>query len=140
MDVFDDAFGTIEEAIDDIRNGKMIVVVDDRERENEGDVVVAAERVTADDVNFMVRFARGLVCVPIAPEQAERIFDYLRRENNCPAPGWGIGLPFVQSVAESHGGSIAVDSAPETGTSFIFDVPVDCRPFVPPAGAPKSDS
>lgn len=77
---------------------------------------------------------------PIAPEQAERIFDYLRRENNCPAPGWGIGLPFVQSVAESHGGSIAVDSAAETGTSFIFDVPVDCRPFVPPADFPKSDS
>ncbi|KAB8061158.1 sensor histidine kinase [Janthinobacterium sp. FT14W] len=76
----------------------------------------------------------------IAPEQAERIFDYLRRENDSPAPGWGIGLPFVQNVAESHGGSIAVDSAPETGTSFIFDVPVDCRPFVQPPGAPNSDS
>ncbi len=76
----------------------------------------------------------------IAPEQAERIFDYLRRENDNPAPGWGIGLPFVQNVAESHGGSIAVDSAPETGTSFIFDVPVDCRPFVPPSDIPKSDS
>lgn len=77
---------------------------------------------------------------PIAPEQAERIFDYLRRENDSPAPGWGIGLPFVQSVAESHGGSIAVDSAAETGTSFIFDVPVDCRPFVQPADVPKSDA
>ncbi|MGK5010874.1 sensor histidine kinase [Janthinobacterium sp. MDB2-8] len=76
----------------------------------------------------------------IAPEQAERIFDYLRRENDNRAPGWGIGLPFVQNVAESHGGSIAVDSAPETGTSFIFDVPVDCRPFVQPADIPKSDS
>ncbi|AQR69508.1 hypothetical protein BZG29_15055 [Janthinobacterium sp. LM6] len=74
----------------------------------------------------------------IAPEQAARIFDYLRRENDSPAPGWGIGLPFVQSVAESHGGSIAVDSASETGTSFIFDVPVDCRPFVPSADVPKS--
>ncbi|MDN2714192.1 HAMP domain-containing sensor histidine kinase [Janthinobacterium sp. SUN120] len=74
----------------------------------------------------------------IAPEQAARIFDYLRRENDNPAPGWGIGLPFVQSVAESHGGSIAVDSASETGTSFIFDVPVDCRPFVPSADVPKS--
>ncbi|KAB8066949.1 sensor histidine kinase [Janthinobacterium violaceinigrum] len=75
----------------------------------------------------------------IAPEQAERIFDYLRRENDNPAPGWGIGLPFVQNVAESHGGSIAVDSAPETGTSFIFDVPVDCRPFVEPTGVPNND-
>ncbi|WP_454774960.1 sensor histidine kinase [Janthinobacterium tructae] len=76
----------------------------------------------------------------IVPEKAERIFDYLRRENDSPAPGWGIGLPFVQNVAESHGGSIAVDSAPETGTSFIFDVPVDCRPFVQPADVPKSDT
>lgn len=73
---------------------------------------------------------------PITPEQTARIFDYLRRENEGAAPGWGIGLPYVQNVAESHGGSVAVDSAPETGTSFIFDVPVDCRPFVQPAGAP----
>lgn len=75
----------------------------------------------------------------IAPEQAERIFDYLRRENGSAAPGWGIGLPFVQNVAESHGGSVAVDSAPETGTRFIFDVPVDCRPFVQTADAVKRD-
>lgn len=73
---------------------------------------------------------------PISPEQTARIFDYLRRENQGASPGWGIGLPYVQNVAESHGGSVAVDSAPETGTSFIFDVPVDCRPFVRPAGAP----
>ncbi|MGK5080758.1 sensor histidine kinase [Janthinobacterium sp. HLX7-2] len=72
----------------------------------------------------------------IAPDQMQRIFDYLRRENHGSAPGWGIGLPFVQNVAESHGGSVAVDSAPETGTSFIFDVPVDCRPFVVPTGMP----
>jgi len=69
---------------------------------------------------------------PIAPEQAPRIFEYLRRENHGPTPGWGIGLPYVQNVAESHGGSVAVDSAPETGTTFIFDIPVDCRPFVTP--------
>ena len=74
---------------------------------------------------------------PISPEQSARIFEYLRRENLGPAPGWGIGLPYVQNVAESHGGSIAVDSSPETGTSFIFDLPVDCRPFVQP-DVPKS--
>lgn len=74
----------------------------------------------------------------IAPEQTARIFDYLRRDNHGPAPGWGIGLPFVQNVAESHGGSIAVDSSPETGTSFIFDLPVDCRPFVPSSNLPDT--
>lgn len=68
----------------------------------------------------------------IAPEQVTRIFDYLRRENQSAAPGWGIGLPFVQSVAESHGGSVTVDSAPDTGTTFTIDLPVDCRPYVKP--------
>lgn len=70
---------------------------------------------------------------PIAPEQVCRIFDYLRRENQKAAPGWGIGLPFVQSVAESHGGSVTVDSSADTGTTFTIDLPLDCRPFVKPA-------
>ncbi|MFZ4875836.1 sensor histidine kinase [Janthinobacterium sp. Mn2066] len=69
---------------------------------------------------------------PIAPEQTARIFEYLRRDHQGTQPGWGIGLPYVQNVAESHGGSVAVDSAPETGTTFIFDIPIDCRPFVAP--------
>jgi len=71
---------------------------------------------------------------PIAPEQVCRIFDYLRRENQNATPGWGIGLPFVQSVAESHGGSVTVNSSADTGTTFTIDLPVDCRPFVKPAG------
>lgn len=67
---------------------------------------------------------------PIPPEHTGKIFDYLWRERGSAAGGWGIGLPFVQGVAESHGGSVAVDSGPATGTTFIIDVPVDCRPFV----------
>jgi signal transduction histidine kinase len=66
----------------------------------------------------------------IPMEHRGRIFEYLRREGGGEKDGWGIGLPFVQSVAESHGGSIALDSSPETGTTFLIDVPVDCRPFV----------
>lgn len=69
---------------------------------------------------------------PIPPEQRGRIFEYLRREGGAEQEGWGIGLPFVQSVAESHGGSTAVDSSPDTGTTFLIDIPVDCRPFVEP--------
>jgi signal transduction histidine kinase len=68
---------------------------------------------------------------PIAAEHRARIFQYLWREDSAKDQrGWGIGLPFVQSVAESHGGSVTVDSAPETGTTFLIDLPVDCRPFV----------
>lgn len=70
---------------------------------------------------------------PVPGEQRERIFEYLRREENGNGrhvDGWGIGLPFVRSVAEGHGGSAAVDSAAATGTTFIIDIPVDCRPYV----------
>lgn len=73
---------------------------------------------------------------PIAMEQRGQIFQYLWRDVGALGKkGWGIGLPFVQDVAESHGGSVAVDSSPETGTTFLIDVPVDCRPFI--ASAPK---
>lgn len=68
---------------------------------------------------------------PIAAEQRERIFEYLRREGaGNLAQGWGIGLPFVRSVAEGHGGSVAVDSSAATGTTFIIDIPQDCRCFI----------
>lgn len=68
---------------------------------------------------------------PIPKEKHNLIFDYLRREGDgSSAPGWGIGLQFVKAVAESHGGSVAVDSSPELGTTFLIDVPADCRPFV----------
>lgn len=58
-------FATVEEAIDEIRNGKMIIVVDDEDRENEGDIIVAAEKCTADHVNFMATYAKGLICTPV---------------------------------------------------------------------------
>ncbi|QJE01382.1 HAMP domain-containing histidine kinase [Massilia forsythiae] len=68
---------------------------------------------------------------PIPKERYGPIFDYLTRDGAAAAAeGWGVGLPFVKRVAESHGGSIAVDSAPETGTTFLIDIPVDCTPFV----------
>ncbi|MDR1274675.1 MAG: bifunctional 3,4-dihydroxy-2-butanone-4-phosphate synthase/GTP cyclohydrolase II [Odoribacteraceae bacterium] len=66
-------FNSIEEAIADIRAGKMIVVVDDPGRENEGDLLMAAEKVTPAAVNFMVREARGLVCMPIVRERLEEL-------------------------------------------------------------------
>lgn len=68
---------------------------------------------------------------PIAEEQRERIFEYLRRGGeDGMAEGWGIGLPYVRSVAEGHGGTVAVDSSAAAGTTFIIDTPVDCRPYV----------
>ncbi len=64
---------TIEEAVADIRAGKIIIVVDDEDRENEGDFVCAAERVTPEVINFMATYGRGLICTPIEEEKADRL-------------------------------------------------------------------
>ena len=64
-------FNTIEDAVEDFKKGKMIVVVDDEDRENEGDLVMAAEKVTPEAINFMARFGRGLICVPLTAQRIE---------------------------------------------------------------------
>lgn len=66
-------FNTIEEAIEEIRLGKIIVVVDDEDRENEGDLLMAAEKATPEAINFMAKFGRGLICMPIAGERLEEL-------------------------------------------------------------------
>ncbi len=64
---------TIPEAIDDIRRGKMVILVDDEDRENEGDLCMAAEKVTPEAINFMARFGRGLICLSLSPEMVDRL-------------------------------------------------------------------
>jgi 3,4-dihydroxy 2-butanone 4-phosphate synthase/GTP cyclohydrolase II len=64
---------TIEEAIEDIRDGKIIIVVDDEDRENEGDFVVAGEKITPEKVNFMAKYGRGLICAPIPEDRADEL-------------------------------------------------------------------
>ena len=66
-------FNTIEEAVADLREGRMIVVVDDEDRENEGDLVLAASKVTPEAINFMVCHGRGLVCVPLTGQRLQEL-------------------------------------------------------------------
>ncbi|TFE29944.1 bifunctional 3,4-dihydroxy-2-butanone-4-phosphate synthase/GTP cyclohydrolase II [Cohnella luojiensis] len=66
-------FNTIEEAIQDLMNGKMVIVVDDEDRENEGDLIALADKATPEVINFMIREARGLLCVPITQERADAL-------------------------------------------------------------------
>lgn len=66
-------FNTIEEAIGDIREGKMIIVVDDPDRENEGDLLIAAEKVTPQAINFMTKYGRGLICMPLKEETLNKL-------------------------------------------------------------------
>ena len=75
-------FNTIEEAIEDIKNGKMIIVIDDPNRENEGDLLMAAEHVTGEAINFMTKFGRGLVCMPMEEERIRQLKIPQMVENN----------------------------------------------------------
>lgn len=75
-------FNTIEEALEDIREGRMILVVDDEDRENEGDLLMAAEKVTPASVNFMATYGRGMICVPMTEENARRLELDLMVERN----------------------------------------------------------
>lgn len=66
-------FNTIEEAIEDIKAGKIIVVIDDENRENEGDLIIAAEKVTPEAINFMAKYGRGLICMPVAEKRLNEL-------------------------------------------------------------------
>ena len=66
-------FAKIEQAIEDLRNGKIVIVADDENRENEGDLVCAAEHVTPEIVDFMLKQARGVLCVPMTADIADRL-------------------------------------------------------------------
>jgi 3,4-dihydroxy 2-butanone 4-phosphate synthase/GTP cyclohydrolase II len=66
-------FNKVEEAVQDIKEGKMVIVVDDEDRENEGDLIMAAEKVTDEDINFMAKYARGLICMPMEGEILEKL-------------------------------------------------------------------
>jgi 3,4-dihydroxy 2-butanone 4-phosphate synthase/GTP cyclohydrolase II len=103
-------FCTIDEAIDELRAGRMIVLVDDEHRENEGDLVIAAEKVTPEAINFMVRNGCGLVCLAMAPHVCDRLHLELQPSNN-PDPG---ATPFTQKIDARTGittGTSAFDRA-----------------------------
>jgi 3,4-dihydroxy 2-butanone 4-phosphate synthase/GTP cyclohydrolase II len=78
-------FSNIEEAIEDIKNGKIIVVVDDEDRENEGDLLMAAEKVTPEAINFMAKYGRGLICMPVNGERLKELEIHPMVQNNTDA-------------------------------------------------------
>src|SRR3990167_4793492 len=64
---------TIDELVEDIRQGKMVILMDDEDRENEGDLVIAAEKITAADINFMATHARGLICLTLTEQRCRQL-------------------------------------------------------------------
>ena len=98
---------SIEEAIEEIRNGKMIIVVDDEDRENEGDFLTAARNVTTEMVNFMATEGRGLICVPLTEERCDELnLDLMVGKNTAQ-----FETPFTVSVdLIGHGTSTGISA------------------------------
>jgi 3,4-dihydroxy 2-butanone 4-phosphate synthase/GTP cyclohydrolase II len=117
-------FATIEEAIEEIRRGRMLVVVDDEDRENEGDLVMAADKVTPEAVNFMTKQGRGLLCVPMAAERLDELKIAMMVSDNT-AP---LGTAFTVTVDARRGVT--------TGTS-AHDRAVTIRTMVDPHTSPE---
>src|SRR5438128_894359 len=102
-------FSSIPDAIEDIRAGRMVVVVDDEDRENEGDLTVAAEKVTPDVINFMARHGRGLICLPMTGERLDelRIPLMVTDEENSARFGTAFCVPIEAKVGTTTGISAA---------------------------------
>ncbi|KAF0133522.1 MAG: 3 4-dihydroxy 2-butanone 4-phosphate synthase / GTP cyclohydrolase II [Candidatus Saganbacteria bacterium] len=93
-------FNTIDEAIKDIQNGKMIIVVDDKNRENEGDLVMAAEKITPVAVNFMITYAKGLVCVPMSQERIDdlKLYPMVQQNSESMKTAFTISVDAKQGI------------------------------------------
>lgn len=103
---------TIEEAIEDFKNGKFIIVVDDEDRENEGDLIIAAEKITPEDVNFMLKNARGVLCAPITNKRCEELKLPRQVTDNTSM----LGTPFTVTVDKLEGCSTGVSTEDRAAT------------------------
>ena len=105
-------FATIEEAIEDIREGRMVVVVDDEDRENEGDLTIAAQFATPDAINFMATHARGLICLCLTEERADELgLRPMTDHNEAP-----LGTAFTVSVEAREGVTTGISAADRSHT------------------------
>jgi 3,4-dihydroxy 2-butanone 4-phosphate synthase/GTP cyclohydrolase II len=92
-------FHTIEEAIEDIKEGKMIILIDDEDRENEGDLTIAAQKITPQAINFMAKYGRGLICLSLTPEKVEDLKLPLMADLNTSR----FSTPFTVSIEARKG-------------------------------------
>jgi 3,4-dihydroxy 2-butanone 4-phosphate synthase/GTP cyclohydrolase II len=108
-------FATVVEAVADIRAGKMVVVVDDEDRENEGDLTIAAEFCTPEAVNFMAKFGRGLICLTLTEERA----DYLRLGPMTSENTSRFGTAFTESIEAREGVTTGISAADRAHTIAV---------------------
>ncbi|MBR1809109.1 MAG: bifunctional 3,4-dihydroxy-2-butanone-4-phosphate synthase/GTP cyclohydrolase II [Paludibacteraceae bacterium] len=110
---------TIEEAIHDFREGKFVIVVDDEDRENEGDFIIAAEKITPDKVNFMLKHGRGVLCAPLPEERCVELGLTRQVENNTSM----LGTPFTVTVDKLEGCTTGVSAADRAATILALADP-----------------
>ncbi|ETR69646.1 MAG: 3,4-dihydroxy 2-butanone 4-phosphate synthase [Candidatus Magnetoglobus multicellularis str. Araruama] len=114
---------TIEEAIDNIRFGKMVILVDDEDRENEGDLTIAAEKVTPEVINFMAKYGRGLICLSMTPEKLDQLDLPLMVGDNTSRFQTG----FTISIEARHGVTTGI-SAHDRAKTVLTAIADDARP------------
>lgn len=116
-------FATIDEAAADIRAGKMIVIVDDEDRENEGDLVCAAEKVTPEIINFMAVHGRGLICMPMTEERADELQLFPQTTENTSS----MGTAFTTSIEAREGVTTGI-SAADRAKTILTAVDLNSKP------------
>lgn len=116
---------SIEEAVSDFREGKFVIVVDDEDRENEGDLIIAAEKITPDDVNFMLKNARGVLCAPITLSRCEELDLPHQVSDNTSV----LGTPFTVTVDKLEGCTTGVSAHDRAAT---------IRALADPASTPQT--
>src|SRR5213593_5137368 len=105
-------FATIEEALEDIAAGRMVVVVDDEDRENEGDLVMAAQFVTPDAINFMTRQAGGWICLALTPDRCDELgLELMAAKNETPHQ-----TPFTVTIEAREGVTTGISAADRAHT------------------------
>jgi 3,4-dihydroxy 2-butanone 4-phosphate synthase/GTP cyclohydrolase II len=114
MSKHDSPFASIPDAIEDIRAGKMVVVVDDEDRENEGDLTIAAEKITPEVINFMARHGRGLICLPMTAERLDELRIPLMVQDDANSARFGTA--FCVPIEARHGTTTGISAADRART------------------------
>jgi 3,4-dihydroxy 2-butanone 4-phosphate synthase/GTP cyclohydrolase II len=117
------AISPITEIIDELRRGRMVVLMDDEDRENEGDLVMVAQHVRPEDVNFMARFGRGLICLTLTEQRCEQL--HLPQQHS--GVHRRLGTAFTVSIEAAHGVTTGI-SAADRATTIQVAVKADARP------------
>src|SRR5580692_6191490 len=116
-------FVTVPEAVEEIRAGRILIVVDDEDRENEGDLTVAAEKITPEIINFMATHGRGLICLALTAERC----DYLHLPLMSPHNTSTFGTAFTEAIDAREGVTTGISAADRTCT-ILTAIRPDCRP------------